>query len=129
MSKMPDFSQFSAAKLNEWRAEIDACLEKAEEADAKAEALRAQIQKMVEDAGISIDRVLGHNGTTKGVMHKAKYANPDNPKQTWTGQGNMPRWALDLTGGVQLKGKKRQKAMAKYLIQRHAEVAYQGKAA
>lgn len=39
--------------------------------------------------GMSPEEILQYSGRRKG---KAKYRNPDNPDQTWTGRGKKPNW-------------------------------------
>lgn len=34
------------------------------------------------------------DGRSKGKSVAAKYANPDNPSQTWTGRGRRPAWLV-----------------------------------
>ncbi|MCV3274282.1 H-NS histone family protein [Roseobacter sinensis] len=39
------------------------------------------------------------------VVSKAKYKNPDNPKQTWSGMGRKPAWLIaHLDAGKKLEG-------------------------
>jgi len=53
--------------------------------------LRKKIESMVADAGFKLSDVFGGRGG-KGRTVAAKYANPDDPSQTWTGRGRKPRW-------------------------------------
>jgi len=53
--------------------------------------LRKKIESMVADAGFKLGDVFGGRGG-KGRTVAAKYANPDDPSETWTGRGRKPRW-------------------------------------
>jgi DNA-binding protein H-NS len=56
---------------------------------------RAEVRKKIEtiaaDAGFKLSELFGGRGG-KGRTVAAKYANPDNPGETWTGRGRKPRW-------------------------------------
>jgi DNA-binding protein H-NS len=53
--------------------------------------LRKKIETMVADAGFRMSEIFGGRGG-KGRTVAAKYANPDDPSETWTGRGRKPRW-------------------------------------
>ena len=101
-----------AAQLAKIRKERDALAirEKALMSKNNGKAL-AQIVKIAKDAGISIDDIAkalnakpkskatqptAKKGKLAGVKVAAKYQNPANPDQTWTGRGVAPRWVQDL---------------------------------
>lgn len=57
---------------------------------------KADARKAADDAakafGFTFDELASETGkSSKGV---AKYANPDNPAQTWTGRGRKPNWVI-----------------------------------
>ncbi len=72
-----------------------------------------RVQKMAAEAGLSLDELLGTEnksakpakrgrpaGTKQGrkpaerkSVGVARYRNPDNTTQTWTGKGRKPQWA------------------------------------
>ncbi|MFW2543373.1 H-NS family nucleoid-associated regulatory protein [Primorskyibacter sp. 2E107] len=58
---------------------------------------RAKAKRAAENAakeyGYSLDEVLGAG--TKGSKGVAKYANPADPSQTWTGRGRKPNWVIE----------------------------------
>ena len=59
----------------------------------KAE-LRARMAQLAEEAGLSLDEVLGtprKGGRGKGSV-AVKYRHPDNGTLTWTGRGRRPKW-------------------------------------
>ena len=53
--------------------------------------LRRKIESMVADAGFKMTDIFGGRGG-KGRTVAAKYVNPDDPTETWTGRGRKPRW-------------------------------------
>jgi DNA-binding protein H-NS len=53
--------------------------------------LKEKIEAMVAAAGFKMSDLFGGRGG-KGRKVAAKYANPDDPSETWTGRGRMPRW-------------------------------------
>lgn len=53
--------------------------------------LRKKVESMLADAGFKISDIFGGRGG-KGRTVAAKYANPDDPGETWTGRGRKPRW-------------------------------------
>lgn len=60
----------------------------------KAE-LKKKLAVLASEHGFSVSELVGVSGRgvskTKGI---AKYANPDNPSDTWTGRGRKPRWVI-----------------------------------
>ena len=54
----------------------------------------AQIKELAVSIGVTVDI----HETSKATSAKipAKFSNPDNPSQTWTGRGMAPKWLKDL---------------------------------
>lgn len=61
---------------------------------ARAE-LKEKIEKLVDGSGFSIAEIfgMGAKGRSRGKS-AAKYANPDDRSQTWTGRGRKPNWLV-----------------------------------
>lgn len=53
--------------------------------------LRRELESMAAQAGFKLSDLFGGRGG-KGRKVAAKYANPDDPSQTWSGRGRKPRW-------------------------------------
>ncbi|HRQ65171.1 MAG TPA: H-NS histone family protein [Xanthomonadaceae bacterium] len=53
--------------------------------------VRKKLRKMAKDEGYSIDELFGGKPSAKGSA-EAKYRNPDNARETWSGRGRKPRW-------------------------------------
>ena len=76
-------------KLQDW---IEAAIaaKHVEDAARTKDALRA----MAEKAGFSLNDLFGKRGPKKG-SGEAKYRNPKDTSQTWTGRGRKPNWLVD----------------------------------
>src|SRR5262245_38216526 len=53
--------------------------------------LRKKVEAMIAEAGFKVTDIFGGRGG-KGRTVAAKYANPEDPSETWTGRGRKPRW-------------------------------------
>lgn len=62
------------------------------DARRKADAKRAA-EQAAKEFGFSLDEILSAGG--KGSKGSAKYANPADPSQTWTGRGRKPNWVIE----------------------------------
>ncbi len=74
--------------------------------------VRAKVAKLAKAEGYSLSELFGNGGPasaspkpsgrkstrlgTAGRKVPAKYQNPDNPKETWTGRGRSPLWFAAL---------------------------------
>ena len=84
--------KMSYAELLKLQERIEAAIaqKRVEEAATTKEALRA----MAEKAGFSLNDLFGKRGAKKGTG-EAKYRNPKDTSQTWTGRGRKPNWLVD----------------------------------
>ena len=66
--------------------------------------LKAEIEQMVADRGFTMSEIFAtKRGSPKGRMVAPKYANPEDPGQTWTGRGRKPNWLVEkLEEGAEL---------------------------
>ena len=72
------------------------------EAQAQLEAIKrshykeviAQIKELAVSIGVTIDIHETNKATSAKIP--AKFSNPANPSQTWTGRGMAPKWLKDL---------------------------------
>lgn len=110
MARRPtdDIDTMSVKELLELQAEVKAAIASKQQTE-KAD-LKAKMAQLAADAGLSLDDVLGikkgRTGKSSGV---AKYRNPDNADETWTGRGRKPNWLVERL-------KKRGVAMDDFLI-------------
>lgn len=66
-----------------------------------AVAMTDQVKALVEKSGFSFDELFGKGARPKAV---AKYRNPANPAETYTGQGRKPNWLVKaLEGGANIE--------------------------
>lgn len=59
---------------------------------------RKAMEKVAKEYGLSVDDVVGgapKKATRTRSKGNAKYRNPDNTSQTWTGKGRQPQWFKD----------------------------------
>jgi DNA-binding protein H-NS len=68
----------------------------------KAEALQA-LDAKAREMGFLLSDLMGASAPKKKRTVKAKYANPADSSQTWTGRGRRPKWVeAALAGGKSL---------------------------
>ncbi len=68
-------------------------------------ALRKEAEELAASLGMSVAEMFGFDkgSKTAGKKVAAKYVNPANPAETWTGRGKRPRWLADaLNAGASL---------------------------
>ncbi|MEO0851345.1 MAG: H-NS histone family protein [Pseudomonadota bacterium] len=85
-----NLEKMSREELINLRKSIDDAL-KSSERQAKKNALAAA-QKAAAEHGFSLEEVLAGKKSAAGPKSAPKYANPDDPDQTWTGRGRQPNW-------------------------------------
>ena len=101
---IPKIDRLSYAELNELRARIEDKI--AEKRAEEQEKLRAKVAELAAEAGLSLEEVVTKKGRDRrrGKV-AAKYRNPKNPSQTWTGRGRKPKWLVaELDKGKKLEG-------------------------
>lgn len=86
-----NLENLSSAELKELIKNAEKAL-KSVDARRKAEAKRAA-EEAAKEFGFSLDDIYKDGG--KGPKGVAKYANPADPSQTWTGRGRKPNWIVD----------------------------------
>lgn len=68
---------------------------KAQVRDRERKALKAKIDKLMVGSGFTIFEIYGVASKKRGKsVSVARYANPDDPTDTWTGRGRKPNWVL-----------------------------------
>jgi DNA-binding protein H-NS len=73
---------------------------KIEKQNAERSQLRERIIAMVKEHGFELRDLFGRG--RKGDV-AVKYRDPQNPENTWTGRGRMPRWMVAATKGGKAK--------------------------
>jgi DNA-binding protein H-NS len=90
----------SYAQLAQMQARIERL--KIEKQNAERAELRERIVAMVKEAGFELQDIFGKGRKGKGSV-VVKYRDPQNPENTWTGRGRMPRWMVAATKGGKAK--------------------------
>ena len=86
--------KMSLEELQAYQKEVDAAI-KGYEKKRKAEALAAA-RDAAKQHGFTLEELLGGKAATKSATKGvAKYANPADPTQTWTGRGRQPAWVKE----------------------------------
>lgn len=86
-----DLNTLDKAELLQLKSDVEKAL-KTIDARRKAEAKRAA-EQAAREFGFSLDEVYTASAA-KGSKGAPKYANPDDPSQTWTGRGRKPNWVI-----------------------------------
>ncbi len=96
-----DISTLSLVELQDLLQQIPAEIKKREEQDKQK--VLDELKALAESRGFSLDSLVKakEKGKVKAVRTvKAKYRNPANPEQTWTGRGRKPQWVAEwIVGG------------------------------
>jgi DNA-binding protein H-NS len=109
-AKTIDWAEFTDEEIDRFITELQA--ERTKRADEKRRILKEQIESMVKEQGISLAELFPPAGKYRNPRKDArkrgdqtiKYRNPDNPAQTWTGNGRKPAWLVDaLASGKTLE--------------------------
>jgi DNA-binding protein H-NS len=66
--------------------------------------VKQKVESIVQSAGFSVSELFGTRGGLRGRTVAAKYINPDDRSQTWTGRGRKPKWLVaKLEKGAKLE--------------------------
>ncbi|WP_322894112.1 MULTISPECIES: H-NS histone family protein [unclassified Yoonia] len=90
-----DLSAMSRAQLESLKLQVEKALVDVAEKDKKA--ALAAAEKAAADHGFSLAEITGQMAGRKGKAGPkstapAKYRNPEDASQTWTGKGRQPQW-------------------------------------
>ena len=100
--KDAQLDKLSIKDLKDLRAKVDKAIV-SRQADER-NSLKERFREMAEEAGFSLNEVVGGVRTTKGRVVAAKFANPANPQETWSGRGRQPNWlSAKLKSGANLE--------------------------
>jgi DNA-binding protein H-NS len=90
----------SYAELAQMQSRIERL--KIERQNTERAELRQRILAMVKEHGFEISDLFGRGRKGKGTV-AVKYRDLQNPANTWTGRGRMPRWMTAAMKGVKAK--------------------------
>lgn len=89
-----NLNTLSLKELKDLRSQVDRAIVSYEDR-RKKEALN-ELQEKARAMGFSWEELTGVPAPKKrGSISAARYANPDDPRDTWTGKGRKPNWYLD----------------------------------
>lgn len=96
---IPNIDKLTLKELIELEAKVQKAISTARDRE-RAEVKQALAQ-LAEKRGFSVSELFGGRG--RGKSSAAKYANPDNKAETWTGRGRKPNWLVaKLNKGAKL---------------------------
>ena len=87
--------KMSLKELLELQKRVDKAVHDAQQRE-RAEILK-KMKEIANDAGFSMDDLVGGKSRGRGKAKSsaiAKFQNPDNPSETWTGRGRKPNWLV-----------------------------------
>jgi DNA-binding protein H-NS len=67
--------------------------------DRKRREARKAMEKVAREFGLSVEEVVApQKAPSRASKSAAKYRNPANPSETWSGRGRQPGWYKDAIG-------------------------------
>ena len=92
-----DFSQYSYQELKAIKEDLDQVIEaKREEEQQDMLEKIAEMAKALDMSPAELIKGAKKRSTKRKTRKPAKYRNPNNPKQTWDGEGDKPQWFKNL---------------------------------
>ncbi len=93
-----NIDSLSLKELKELQAKVAKAISSFE--DRKKKEALAALEEKARDMGFSLAELTGASAPRKRAPAVAKYANPSNKSDTWSGRGRKPRWfAAALASG------------------------------
>jgi DNA-binding protein H-NS len=93
----PDLEALSKSELKALQRQVEQALSKSE-TRRKRDALAA-VERAVREYGLTLEEVFATASTSKSKRSftpteasEAKFRNPENPQETWSGRGRRPGW-------------------------------------
>lgn len=96
MAKL-DLADYTFSELKGLQHDVARAIKDRQQQDVQS--AREQILAIAKDAGVSVEELLGNGGAkakkANGKKVEAKYQNPEDRSQTWTGRGRQPKWMAE----------------------------------
>ena len=89
-----DISNLSVAELAALKGSIESIIGGRRESELIR--LRETFEDMAAESGFTLEEVMQATPSKKRAAVQAKYRNPDNYGDTWSGRGRKPLWAVAL---------------------------------
>jgi len=91
MAKFTGLEKMSYVQLLDLQKKVEAVIAAKREQDVQA--TKEELRAIAEKAGFHLNERFGKRGPKKG-SGAAKYRNPADHSQTWTGRGRKPNWLV-----------------------------------
>jgi DNA-binding protein H-NS len=102
MAKITGIEKASYKELAEARDAIEAALAKRK--DEERSEVKRKIAALAGESGFEITELFGGKRGGRKAASGAKYRNPKDPSQTWTGRGRKPNWLVEaVSQGAKLE--------------------------
>lgn len=88
-----EIESLSLKELKDLRVQIDRAISSFEDR-RKRDAL-AKLEAEARELGFTLQDLVEASQLRKRAPSQAKYANPANPADTWSGRGRKPRWFIE----------------------------------
>jgi DNA-binding protein H-NS len=88
-----NLNEMSLKELKDMRAAVEKAIATYE--DRKRREALAEVEEFIRSKGLTMADVAQATPSRKRTVSAAKYANPANPADTWTGRGRKPRWYVE----------------------------------
>lgn len=85
-----DIDALSLNELKALRSKVDRAIATYE--DRKKKEALAELEEIARKMGYPLADLLALSASKPRKAVAAKYANPENPAETWTGRGRKPKW-------------------------------------
>ncbi len=85
-----DINSLSLKELKDLQSQVAKAISSFE--DRKKKEALAEIEEIARSKGFSLAELTGVSIARKRAPAVAKYANPEDPSDTWSGRGRKPRW-------------------------------------
>lgn len=90
MAAKPNLEKMTLDELKSLKKDVDKAID-AVQRRQRTEALK-EMQAVAKKHGLSVDEVIGSKPKAPKSKAPAKYRNPENPDQVWSGRGRQPTW-------------------------------------
>src|SRR6185295_17232474 len=87
-----DLSKLSLEELNALSRDIESEIEARRAAEK--ERVLSQLRELAASLGMSLEELLKEERKKGHAPVQAKYRNPEDPSQTWSGRGKRPLWVV-----------------------------------
>lgn len=88
-----DLNSLSLKELKDLQGQVNRAIANYE--DRKKKQALAELEEKAREMGYSLAELTGGAVSRKRAPASAKFANPANPAETWSGRGRKPRWFAD----------------------------------